>query len=226
MKRKVVFGFLVLIGLFTITGCGKKEEKENKKEKEYKNIYAVIEKYSSMDKSTKTYSDYTYDEKTGMITGYVEKEGSYKTTHKMTYDENNNLLTEEEIDDNTLTATYTYNNDNTVSKLTYTSTNENDINHGKVFEYRDYVKDDKGRVISYNTVNVTSDNYKMEYTFEYDDNDRVITETQTTVNSSYKIKYEYDENGNKIKETVYKGNSNTQAYYRTYKYDIIGKIEK
>ena len=223
MKKKI---FLILtLSLFTITGCGN-EIIEQENEAQYENIYAIVEEYNSMNKSTKTYSNYTYDEKTGAITGYVEKSGIYKTTYKMTYDNNNNLITKDEITGDTLTLTYLYNEDNTISKLSYSSTNENDINNGKVFEYREYKKDDKDRVISYYTVNETRDNYRMDYTFEYDDNDRVIVETQISPNSVYRIVYEYDDNGNKIKETSYKGNSTSPLYYKTYKYDIIGKYEK
>lgn len=225
MKKKTLLWLILMICAVMLSGCGN-EVNDHEDEVEYEEIYAVVEEYNGLSKQTKTFSDYTYDEQTGSITGYVEKEGADKTSHKLTYDEEGRLIYEDEETSDTLTLTYEYNEDNTISKLSYKSTNENDINDGKIFEYREYKKDDKGRVISYCTVNVTVDNYRMDYTFEYDDEDRVVVETQKSPSSTYKIKYEYDDDGRKIKETVYKGNSSSPSYHITFKYDVVGKYVK
>ncbi len=223
--KKILLSLFVVSLLFTVTGCLGKEKSVKKKDNS-KKIYGVVEEYSSMDDTTKKYSDYKYDKKTGLIEEYKEQNGAYTTTYKLSYDDNKNLIKKEEIFKDTLTATYTYNSDNTISKLSYTSTNPSNIDHGKVFEYRDYKKDDKDRVISYSTYNITRDNYKMDYTFKYDNKDRVIEETQTTDKSSYTIKYKYDKNGNKIETKTYKGNSSFSTFYKTYKYKVIGTYKK
>lgn len=223
--KKILLSLFIVSLLFIVTGCLGKEKSVKKKDNS-KKIYGVVEEYSSMDDTTKKYSDYKYDKKTGLIEGYKEQNGAYTTTYKLSYDDNKNLIKKEEISKDTLTATYTYNSDNTISKLSYTSTNPNNIDHGKVFEYRDYKKDDKDRVISYSTYNITRDNYKMDYTFKYDNKDRVIEETQTTDKSSYTIKYKYDKNGNKIEAKTYKGNSSYSTFYKTYKYKVIGTYKK
>lgn len=224
--KKIILSLLVFTLLFTMTGCFSKKESSKKKDN-YKKIYGLVEEYSSMDDSTKKYSDYKYNKDTGLIEEYKEQSGAYTTTYKLSYDNNKkNLIKKEEISKDTLTSTYEYNSDNTISKLSYTSTNTSNIDHGKVFEYREYKKDDKDRVISYSTYNVTRNNYKMDYTFKYDSKDKVLEETQTTDRSSYKIKYKYDKNGNKIKESIYKGNNSYPTYYKTYKYKVIGKYKK
>ena len=222
--KKVLLVLITIALLFTVGGCFNK--KENVKKDNYKKVYGVVEEYSSMDDSTKRYSDYKYDKKTGLIEEYKEQNGAYTTTYKLSYDDNKNLIKKEEISKDTLTSTYTYNSDNTISKLSYNSTNPSNIDHGKVFEYKDYKKDDKDRVISYTTYNITRDNYKMDYTFKYDSKNRIIEETQTTDKSSYTIKYKYDKNGNKIEAKTYKGNNSYSTFYRTYKYKVIGKYKK
>ena len=66
----------------------------------------------------------------------------------------------------------------------------------------------------------------MTYTYEYDNENRVIKENQTSKRSSYDITYEYDNYGNiKTKKSV---NKEKEANWVTlrYRYGIIGKKNK
>ena len=63
----------------------------------------------------------------------------------------------------------------------------------------------------------------MIYTYEYDDNDNVIKETQTSPRSTYIIDYEYDEFNNIIKEISYNvDNPNSKTVIKNT-YRIIAK---
>lgn len=195
-----------------------------KKDENNKNIYALVESHSTLGRNgeTKTYSDYTYNESNGLITGY--KEGTH--TYTLEYDDKGNVLKKLDTYYNgeTLLETSTYNEDNTVATSIYSGSNENNIENGKSFTYV-YEKDDKGRVIKKTSTNITRDNYTMVYTYEYDEKDRIVSETQTTQRSTYKNKYEYDENNNRIKTSVYEGDKTYPSWTETYIYEVIGQCD-
>ena len=186
-------------------------------------IMAIVETTGLSSRNMK-YSNYKVDNKTGLIISYTTS-GSSNATHKLKYDNNGNLI--EDIKETTLYGTetikYTYNQDNTVATESYSETNKGETKQGNVWEFT-YEKDSKGRIIKKTGINtVSDDHYTMIYTYEYDDNDNVIKETQTSPRSTYIIDYEYDEFNNKIKEISYNvDNPNSKTVIKNT-YRIIAK---
>ncbi len=168
-----------------------------------------------------TYCDYTYNDN-GLITGYKEKRNNYTYEITLEYDNKGNLTTrtQKSNSNETETESNSYNEDNTINTTSITTSNPDNIENGKVFQYT-YEKDDKNRIIKKTSVTTTRDNYTLVYTYEYDDKDRISKETQTSPNSTYEITYEYDKNDNVItkrsKRLDKQGVSST-----TYKYEVVG----
>ena len=88
--KKIILSLLAFTLFFTMTGCFSKKESSKKKDN-YKKIYGLVEEYSSMDDSTKKYSDYKYNKDTGLIEEYKEQSDAYTTIYKLSYDNNKNL---------------------------------------------------------------------------------------------------------------------------------------
>ena len=172
------------------------------------------------------YSNYVVDNETHLITSY-KTSGDENGTHTLKYDKNGNLV--EDVNEKTIksygseTITYTYNDDNTIATESYSTTKDGKTEQGNVWNFT-YEKDSKGRVTKKTGVNITSDDkYTMVYTYEYDENDNIIKETQTSPKSTYVIDYEYDEFNNKIKETSYNTDKPYSKSTTTHTYSIVAK---
>lgn len=71
--------------------------------------------------------------------------------------------------------------------------------------------------------NVTSDSgYTMVYSYTYNDDGTVKTETQKSDTSTYVITFTYDDKGRVIKE-VSKKEGETSSSTTTYKYDVVAR---
>lgn len=189
-------------------------------------VMAITETSSSMSSRNMKYSDYKVDNDTHLVTSY-KTSGASNGTHTLKYDKNGNLI--EDLQEYTIksygseTITYTYNDDNTMATETYNTTKDGKTEQGNVWNFT-YEKDSKDRVTKKTGVNITSDDkYTMVYTYEYDENDNIIKETQTSPRSTYIIDYEYDEFNNKIKETSYNADKPYSKSTTTHTYSIIAK---
>lgn len=190
------------------------------------NFVMAITETSGLSSRNMKYSDYQVDKDTNLITSY-KTSGSSNGTHKLKYDKKGNLiedLTEYAVKSyGTETITYTYNDDNTIATESFSETKNGETKQGNVWKYN-YEKDSKGRVTKKTGVNTTSDdNYTMVYTYEYDDNDNIIKETQTSPRSTYVVDYEYDEFNNKVKEVSYNVDKPYSKSTTTHTYSIIAK---
>lgn len=215
-----VVGKLVDIGTFPKLENAVKLDNETIKN----NFVMAITETSGLRKLK--YSDYVVDEKTHLVTSY-KTSGDENGTHTLKYDKNGNLI--EDIMKKTIssygseTITYTYNDDNTMATESDSKTKQGNTEQGNIWNFT-YEKDSKGRVTKKTGVNTTSDdNYTMVYTYEYDDNDNVVKETQTSPRSTYVIDYEYDEFNNRIKEISYNIENPNSKTTTTNTYSIVAK---
>lgn len=183
-------------------------------------IWAPIEEKRSS--TTRTYYDYKYNAENGLITEYKEKGNGYPGTYTMEYDDKGNMTKKlrKNYKDETELETYTYNEDNSINTMEITTSNPDNIENGKKFEYT-YEKDDKNRIIKMTTVNTTRDNYTLVYSYVYDDTDKIIKETQTSPNTEYEITYKYDKN-NVIEKRSRRIDKSEASSTQTYKYSVIG----
>ena len=172
------------------------------------------------------FSDYQYDSSIGKITQYTKKGGTAEGTHKLSYDESGKLLKEiiEPIASSlyvTDVISYTYNEDGTVATETNKEEKDGKEKTGSIFNYA-YEKDSDGRVIKKTSINITGDNYKMVYEYQYNEN-KVVEEKQTSPHTTYEIMYEYDEVGNIIKEKSYEIKKPSDVTITNYIYDVVAK---
>lgn len=185
-------------------------------------IIALTEEKSSGYGANNKYSAYEYDKETALITSYKQS-GDYSGTHTLSYDSSNRLV--EDLFEKTISS---YGSEKTI----YTYDENDNVVAEDVFEIKDgvetlerhldytYELDEQNRVIkkSWN-----GDDYYLIYDFTYDENNNIIEETQTSPNTTYKITYEYDEFGNKIKDTSRRIDKAGSSSTTTYTYSIIGK---
>ncbi|MBQ3435540.1 MAG: hypothetical protein IJH13_00805 [Bacilli bacterium] len=170
------------------------------------------------------YSDYKVDSKTHNITSF-KTSGTSNATHKMKYNSKNNL--EEEIVEYSIASygieriNYTYNKDDKIKTERFRKIKDGKTTEDNTWHYS-YKKTSKGKTLEKTTINYKT-NYKMTYIYEYDKDDNITKETQSSPNGTYTIEYEYDEFGNRIKEVSY---NVLKPYYKattTYEYTIVAK---
>ena len=83
-----------------------------------------------------------------------------------------------------------------------------------------YEYDNQGRVIKKHS-ELKDGDYPQDWLYEYDENDVLIKETQVSKHSTYEITYSYDENGNvKSQTAVNKEDGSTD--YQPVTYEIVG----
>ena len=151
------------------------------------------------------YSDHVLNEKGQII--QVKVSGNSNRIDKYEYDEEGRLVKELRGKE---TWTYTYDeNGNLISEFQGDRTFNNT-----------YTFDENGRVLTKKSVNADT-NYTMLYSYTYNEDGTIATETQTSDTSVYVITYKYDDNGRVVEETsVKKGESSGMT--TKYTYGIVG----
>lgn len=187
------------------------------------NKYFYVEKKETTGSPSKLleYSKYEFNKDGTVKSYYASGKGLGSGTHSFTYDKNKNVLTEtiKSIYD-VETKTYEYNSDNTVKKMVDETKKGSTTTDKREFTYK-YEKNDKGLVTKKTEINISS-NYTMVYTYQYDKDDKVTEETQTSPNSTYKISYTYDKFGHMIEENAYNVNEPSRKIIAYNHYGIVG----
>lgn len=180
-----------------------------------------------MEKGTKypdyKYADFKYDDAGRKISYTASTSSGHRLgTYKLQYDYRNKIIEKklEGISSNTV-FTYTYTKTGNLEKHTEIDyKKDGSVLNENIFDHTTEV-DIRGNIIKDNHFNVKHPEYKYEFTYEYDRDDKLIKETEYDFHSNKMCvsTYKYDNDDNKVSKTS-KGECDNVV---NYTYAIVGR---
>lgn len=214
--KKLFALLLSVVMLLSMAACGNRKEAEEEKEKTVSYYVVTSEKHYNKDELTSS-AEFTYDSKGRPLTIKIEMVGERTMETKLSYDKYGNKVRE----------TYTYTDLETGLTSTtdeiYELTYEGDkLTHCDIVDQTgnrmgfDLQYDDKGRLIRVDYDEAyTNARASVWHTYEYDDQGRLVQETNgrrmlsptgvaTDMETTTQMRYQYGENNN-VFYTEYSG---------------------